>query len=309
MHALIFTACYSRHMLVWLSFTQTLAAFIAGGEAAWPFFGGVFKVLVPEYVVRNIFRVLARPCYVAGRWGCGLAAGVRAGLCLLGSHSACPGERLLPPAPCAESKLPCWRSTSSSRRPSTGSGPRGSAADRAVRDLAGRLGYGAGAVRGGCRCWSPSGNSPACRAPGRGGSAARVDAFVARRAGESRDARRGIGQSSPRTSAGRSSSCSSSSLRGSRAPAARITPSRSPAVPGSSSTSHPSVACGPRRSPVTGTTSTGSRPTCSESASPGWMAVPALLSAFVAERSGRPGQDDGAGGLRGATRVPALRAP
>ena len=47
-HALIFTACYSRHMFVWLSFTQTLAAFIAGCEAAWTFFGGVFKVLVPD---------------------------------------------------------------------------------------------------------------------------------------------------------------------------------------------------------------------------------------------------------------------
>src|SRR5215469_10944453 len=47
-HALIFTACYSRHMFVWLSFTQTLAAFIAGCEAAWIFFGGVFKVLIPD---------------------------------------------------------------------------------------------------------------------------------------------------------------------------------------------------------------------------------------------------------------------
>lgn len=47
-HALIFTACYSRHMFVWLSFTQTLAAFTAGCEAAWAFFGGVFKVLVPD---------------------------------------------------------------------------------------------------------------------------------------------------------------------------------------------------------------------------------------------------------------------
>jgi transposase len=47
-HALIFTAVYSRHMFVWLSFTQTLAAFIAGCEAAWVFFGGVFKVLVPD---------------------------------------------------------------------------------------------------------------------------------------------------------------------------------------------------------------------------------------------------------------------
>jgi transposase len=47
-HALIFTACYSRHMFVWLSFTQTLAAFLAGCEAAWAFFGGVFQVLVPD---------------------------------------------------------------------------------------------------------------------------------------------------------------------------------------------------------------------------------------------------------------------
>ena len=47
-HALIFTACYSRHMFVWLSFTQTLAAFSAGCEAAWVFFGGVFKVVVPD---------------------------------------------------------------------------------------------------------------------------------------------------------------------------------------------------------------------------------------------------------------------
>jgi len=47
-HALIFTAVYSRHTFVWLSFTQTLAAFIAGCEAAWVFFGGVFKVLIPD---------------------------------------------------------------------------------------------------------------------------------------------------------------------------------------------------------------------------------------------------------------------
>jgi len=47
-HALIFTAVYSRHTFVWLSFTQTLGAFIAGCEAAWVFFGGVFKVLIPD---------------------------------------------------------------------------------------------------------------------------------------------------------------------------------------------------------------------------------------------------------------------
>jgi hypothetical protein len=38
-HALIFTAVYLRHMFVWLSFSQAPAAFIAGCEAAWVFFG------------------------------------------------------------------------------------------------------------------------------------------------------------------------------------------------------------------------------------------------------------------------------
>ena len=47
-HALIFTACYSRHMFVHLTFSQTLTALIAGCEAAWEFFGGVFKVVVPR---------------------------------------------------------------------------------------------------------------------------------------------------------------------------------------------------------------------------------------------------------------------
>jgi transposase len=47
-HALIFTAVYSRHMFVWLSYSQTLAAVLAGCEAAWDFFGGVFAVLIPD---------------------------------------------------------------------------------------------------------------------------------------------------------------------------------------------------------------------------------------------------------------------
>jgi len=47
-HALIFTAAYSRHMFVWLTYSQTLAAVIAGCEAAWSFFGGVFKVMIPD---------------------------------------------------------------------------------------------------------------------------------------------------------------------------------------------------------------------------------------------------------------------
>jgi len=47
-HALIFTAVFSRHMFIWLTFSQTLAAIIGGCEAAWRFFGGVFGVLVPD---------------------------------------------------------------------------------------------------------------------------------------------------------------------------------------------------------------------------------------------------------------------
>ena len=47
-HGLIFTAGYSRHSFVWLTFGQRLADVIAGCEAAWSFYGGVFKVLVPD---------------------------------------------------------------------------------------------------------------------------------------------------------------------------------------------------------------------------------------------------------------------
>jgi transposase len=47
-HALIFTAVFSRHMFVWLTHAQTLAAVIAGCESAWKFFGGVFQVLIPD---------------------------------------------------------------------------------------------------------------------------------------------------------------------------------------------------------------------------------------------------------------------
>jgi hypothetical protein len=46
--ALIFTACFSRHCFVFLTFTQTTKAVIAGFEAAWAFFGGIFKVVIPD---------------------------------------------------------------------------------------------------------------------------------------------------------------------------------------------------------------------------------------------------------------------
>ena len=46
--ALIFTACYSRHCFVWLSFSQTLETVIEGFEHAWAFFDGVFRVVIPD---------------------------------------------------------------------------------------------------------------------------------------------------------------------------------------------------------------------------------------------------------------------
>jgi hypothetical protein len=45
-YALICTAVYSRHMFVYPIHRQTLDEVIAGFEAAWAFFGGVFKVII-----------------------------------------------------------------------------------------------------------------------------------------------------------------------------------------------------------------------------------------------------------------------
>ena len=47
-YGLVFTAAYSRHTFVWLTFRQTLEAVIEGFEEAWAFFGGVFRVVIPD---------------------------------------------------------------------------------------------------------------------------------------------------------------------------------------------------------------------------------------------------------------------
>jgi transposase len=47
-YVLVFTACFSRHCFVWVSFSQTTEAVIAGCEAAWAFFGGVFATVIPD---------------------------------------------------------------------------------------------------------------------------------------------------------------------------------------------------------------------------------------------------------------------
>ena len=46
--ALIFTACHSRHCFVWPTLSQTTEDVIAGFEAAWGYFGGVFPVVIPD---------------------------------------------------------------------------------------------------------------------------------------------------------------------------------------------------------------------------------------------------------------------
>jgi transposase len=54
--ALVFTAVVSRHQYVWLTYRQTVADVIAGCEAAWAFFGGVFRVLIPD----NLKAIVAK---------------------------------------------------------------------------------------------------------------------------------------------------------------------------------------------------------------------------------------------------------
>jgi transposase len=46
--ALIFTAVYSRHTFVFLTFRQSIEAVIEGFDAAWAFFEGVFAVVIPD---------------------------------------------------------------------------------------------------------------------------------------------------------------------------------------------------------------------------------------------------------------------
>ena len=47
-HALIFTPVVSRYSFVWLSFGQRVDDVIAGCEAAWAFFDGVFATVIPD---------------------------------------------------------------------------------------------------------------------------------------------------------------------------------------------------------------------------------------------------------------------
>jgi transposase len=47
-HALVFTPVVSRYTFVWLTFRQTIDDVIAGCEAAWAFYAGVFATVIPD---------------------------------------------------------------------------------------------------------------------------------------------------------------------------------------------------------------------------------------------------------------------
>jgi hypothetical protein len=52
--AWIFTAVYARYRFVYPCFGETTASAIEACEAAWAFFGGVFAVLIVDYVARHV---------------------------------------------------------------------------------------------------------------------------------------------------------------------------------------------------------------------------------------------------------------
>jgi hypothetical protein len=64
LHALVFTAVFSRYCYVYLTFRQTTEAVIAGCEAAWAFYGGVFPVLIPD----NLKPVVDEAGRLEPRW-------------------------------------------------------------------------------------------------------------------------------------------------------------------------------------------------------------------------------------------------
>jgi Integrase core domain len=64
LYALVFTAVYSRYCYVHLTFRQTTEAVIAGCEAAWAFYEGVFPVLISD----NLKPVVDKADRLEPRW-------------------------------------------------------------------------------------------------------------------------------------------------------------------------------------------------------------------------------------------------
>ncbi len=46
--ALVITLCYSRHMFIYITFKQDMAAVIAGFEASWAYFGGITELVIVD---------------------------------------------------------------------------------------------------------------------------------------------------------------------------------------------------------------------------------------------------------------------
>jgi len=47
-HGLVFTPVLSRHLFCWLTLEETTAAVIEGFEEAWTYYGGIFRVAIPD---------------------------------------------------------------------------------------------------------------------------------------------------------------------------------------------------------------------------------------------------------------------
>jgi hypothetical protein len=68
--ARIFTAVRSRHRFAYVCFEETTHTAIAACEAAWGFFGGVFRVLIPDNNTKSIVLTadLLAPRITPARW-------------------------------------------------------------------------------------------------------------------------------------------------------------------------------------------------------------------------------------------------
>lgn len=69
---LVLTACVSRHQFCWVTYGETVGEMIEGFEEAWEFFGGVFRVVMVDYVACHIIAVLC-PAVLCGWSGPGTA--------------------------------------------------------------------------------------------------------------------------------------------------------------------------------------------------------------------------------------------
>ena len=127
--ALIFTACFSRHQFVWPTFLQTTEEVIAGFEAAWCYFGGVFPVVIPD----NMKSIVITAENTAPRFNDTFMEYAQSrGFVIDAARVATPTDK-----PRVERAVHYVRTTSSPARPSSTSPTAGSAPRRWCTDTAG----------------------------------------------------------------------------------------------------------------------------------------------------------------------------